>query len=131
MKKGITPVVSIILLLIISVVIVGLASGFIQRIVGIAGSSAESQTTSAAQSSQKTVSVDGASTTSVVVRAGTVAIPTSEVAVFVDNATADCTWSANPIPAQGTSTCTLTSCTGKFVYVTSPGTSKSATVKCA
>ena len=130
--KGITPVISVILLLLVTIAIVGLASGFFQRIFGLAGTGIDQQLNASTAQFGQTVKIDGAAGTSVVLRhTGSKTIDLSSVRVFLDNAPATCTWSSATLAPGGTVICTLESaCTGKTVKASAPGGDAPGTVTC-
>ena len=85
--RGITPVVSIILLLIISVVIVGAASMFLSRAVTSAGAGAESAASRQSQQLASQFRVEGVSSNKVYVRnMGANTISSGSLGFYVDGA---------------------------------------------
>lgn len=135
--KGITPVIAVILLLLVTIAIVGFASGFFQRIFGIAGAGVETETSSVIQRTAQTVKIDNvdpAGSKIDVRNIGTAnIIAATEISVFLSGTKATCAWSAATLTPGGTSTCTYSgvSCTkgdGKVVKVVAPG--NEATDKC-
>lgn len=124
--KGITPVVAVILLLLVTIAVVGFAFGFFQRIFGLAGTGVENQTSAIIQRAAQTVGIDNVNATAVVVRnAGTADInANAEVTVFLGAAKATCGWSAAAITPGGTATChwSPAACApGTTVKVVAPG----------
>lgn len=125
--KGITPVVAVILLLLVTIAVVGFAFGFFQRIFGLAGTGVENQTSAVIQRTAQTVAIDNAVTQSVTVRnIGTADInANTELTVFVGGTKINtCTWSAGSIAPRTTSTCTWTGtpCSaGTTLKVVAPG----------
>ncbi len=127
--KGITPVIAIILLLMVTIVVIGFATGFFQSMINVAGSQLEEQTQQTTQQIAKVVTIDSAATvgsnTEVTVRAsGSKDVPSSEISVFLDDAIQSCTFSPDPVVVGTTSTCTIsgqTCSSGTEVKVTSPG----------
>ncbi|MBI2076244.1 MAG: hypothetical protein HYT72_03280 [Candidatus Aenigmarchaeota archaeon] len=130
--KGITPVISVILLLLVAIAIVGLASGFFQRIFTQAGTGVDEQLNASTTQLGQTIKIDSAAGTSVVVRStGSKTMDLSSVKVFADNVPQTCTWSSPTLAAGGTATCTLgTACTGKVVKASAPGGNAPETVTC-
>lgn len=130
--KGITPVISIILLLLVTIAIVGLASGFLQRLFGLAGTGVDEQLNASTTQLGQTIKIESATGTSVDIRStGSKTIDLSSVKVFADNAPQTCTWSSPTLAAGGTATCTLgAACTGKTVKASAPGGNAPETVTC-
>ena len=122
--KGITPVVAVILLLLVTIAVVGFAFGFFQRILGITGSAGENQTQEAILRGAKTISIDHANLTGVAIRnTGTQTIVAADLNVFVGTVLGTCTWSPPlPLVVRLTSTCTLASnCVNSIIRVVAPG----------
>jgi len=125
-KKGITPVVALILLLVIVIVIVGFSFEVFQGVVSSAGESAQTQAETTSGQVTQTVrieSVDAVIGAVSVRNIGSAAINATNVGVYADGALVDCTgdWSSELISAGGVSTCTdsgIDSCTS--IRVTSP-----------
>ncbi len=132
--KGITPVVAVILLLLITVSVVGFAFGFFQRIFGLAGTGVENQTQAVIGKAAQTVSIDNvdAAGKKVTVRnTGTADIKDTELTAFAGTTRIDCTWSPTTVTPKTTTTCTWTtpSCSaGTSLKVVAPG--NEATDKC-
>ncbi len=134
--KGITPVISVILLLLVTIAIVGFATGFFQRILGAAGTNVDEQLTAQTNQLGQTIKLESAAGTSVVIRnTGSKTIYLANVTVFVDSVSKICTWSGTPaatsLAVGQTVTCTLdAACTGKNVKASAPGGNAPETVKC-
>lgn len=127
--KGITPVVAIILLLLITIAIVGFAMVFFQRTVTSATESGQEQLNSQTSQLAKTAviantnCVEGTSTINIR-NTGTQSIAASEVSVFIDNTIKTCAWSGMPVTAGGSATCTVAEAgdsTGKNAKLSAPG----------
>ena len=127
--KGITPVVAVILLLLVTIAIVGFAFGFFQRVIGIAGSTAENQTTSLVQRTVQTIdiqNINGPLRTVNIRNTGTdTIVPGRDILIFVGGVNATCAWNPDPIGARASATCTfntpLTCALGTVVKVTASG----------
>ena len=134
--KGITPVIAIILLLLITISVIGFATGFFQTLVMTTGEGATAAANATTQQLGKVVklenAVDDGTDTIITVRAiGYANVPVNEIGIFIaGNPEACATWldpAANPITEIATSTlgvCTVsgTLCAeGTAVKVTSPG----------
>lgn len=118
-KKGITPVVAIILLLLITVAIIGFAFGFFQRSFATSAQQTQQETERLTQTTGQTFRIDNAAGDAVVVRnTGSGSLNTATLSVYAADAIQACTWSAGNITAAGIGTCTLgSSCAGKQVRV--------------
>ncbi len=128
--KGITPVVAVILLLLITISIVGFAFGFFQRLLGTAGTGVENQTQAVIGRVAQTISIDNVDAVGnkVTVRnTGTANIATgTELTVFVGGTKIDtCNWGGDAtVEPKTTSTCTWTGtpCSaGTTLKVVAPG----------
>ncbi len=145
--KGITPVISVILLLLVTIAIVGFATGFFQRILGAAGTSADEQLSATATQLGQTIKIDiakgglqiggvaGAPLDSqIAIRStGPKSVPLKSIAVFVANNLVTCNgWTSGELAPGGTSVCTVNDndCTGKEVKASAPGGNAPETVKC-
>ncbi len=131
--KGITPVVAIILLLLITISMVGFAFVWFTRIGELTTQQTQAQLQSELDRQAQKVRIDAVTTTTVTIRnIGTKAIPEIQLTVFVDNVVKECTWSTSgDLAAGGSKTCTYTgACTAgtSTVRVTAPGNSDA--VKC-
>ncbi|MBI5346995.1 MAG: hypothetical protein HZB66_00095 [Candidatus Aenigmarchaeota archaeon] len=119
--KGITPVVAVVLLLLITVAIVGFVFGFFQKILGIATEKTEEQTQSQTGALASTISIDNVYAGGVAVRnTGSASLNTSILVVYVNSVLSNCTWSSATIAAGGIASCTKTSfcATGDSIKVT-------------
>ena len=125
MKKGITPVVTTILLLLIAVVVIGLAFVFFQTVMKNVTDTASGGINTTAQNMGKLIAIDNVNGSMVVVRnIGTVTIPVAEVSVYINNAPVACSWTGTTILTGRTAPCrfpTGTTClNGAILKVTSP-----------
>jgi len=135
--KGITPVIAVILLLLITIAVVGFAFVWFQRIAQTTTDITEGELDALRQQTAKRVSIDAIDVTATKVsirNRGTVPIPigtTSEVSVYVGGALKTCTWTGTDctgisakISPGAVCTCDWpdASCTaGTPVRVTAPG----------
>ena len=118
--KGITPVVAIILLLLITIAVVGFAFGYFSTIMTTTGEAAGQQAEETTARLQKVVSIDNiyddAVNADVTVRnVGSQAILVGEIAFYADDVpVTTLTWIGSPpsIAAGQTETATLTGMTG-------------------
>ncbi len=133
--KGITPVVSVILLLLVTIAVVGFATGFFQRIMSAAGASAEQQLNVSTTQLSQTIKLDSAAGTTVVVRStGSKAIDLSSVTIFINNMPQTCTtWNPSVLTPGNTATCTMAaSCAvGATIKATGPGGEAPEKIVCA
>ncbi len=131
--KGITPVIAIILLLLITISLVGFAFIYFTRVTEIAAARTQEQLENVINAQQMVVVIDNvvvtapASTTLTIRNVGAQNFDANaKVSVYIDNVlvpAGSCTWSPADIAAGGVSSCAIagTDCTGKVVRVTSPG----------
>lgn len=95
--KGITPVVAIILLLMITIVIIGFATGFFQQIITTTGEGATGQAQETTEAYQKVAQLssageDATGAVITVMSVGAIDIPTSEIGVFINGLPQNCAW---------------------------------------
>ncbi len=133
--KGITPVIAIILLLLITISMVGFAFVWFTRVSELATEQTQNQMQKDLDRQSQKIRIDAAAGAAVTIRnIGTKSIPKPQIAVFVDNnaKTCDAAWTGD-LAAGVVATCTYTgtACTSgtSVVKVTAPGNSDS--VKCA
>ncbi len=129
--KGITPVIAIILLLLITISMVGFAFVWFQRVAQTATEGTESQLQEQLSQQGQKVRIDNIDDTNNAVslfHSGTVTSDTSKVSVFINDARVTCAWSASGSWAPGTSKdCTVAagfSCSGTGatrIKATAPG----------
>lgn len=132
MAKGITPVIAIILLLLITIAVVGFASGFFQTIVQTSGTQATDAAQQTGDRLSKAVAFVAASADTVTVKnVGTATMTAAtDLTVLIAGVRNACTWSAASVATGTTSTCTLTATAGNdcapsaaVITVVSPGNS--------
>ena len=132
--KGITPVIAIILLLLITISMVGFAFVWFQRVATTATGAADTQLQNQLNQQGKTLAIDNINPVSSIVtlrHTGTVAADTSQAAVYVNNAKVTCTWDTPGSWAPGASrSCTASptfTCTGNtIISISAPGNKDSA-----
>lgn len=134
--KGLTPVIGIILLLMITISIVGFAFVWFTRVTGIVTNQTGAAIDQQQQQMVQTVqidSIDDANDRVHVRNTGSVNIGANTIAVYINNALRTCTsWSVDPIPPDTVSSCTVSggfTCPANF-KVTSPGTPQGDTASC-
>lgn len=129
--KGISAVIAVILLLLITIAVVGAASGFFGRITSIAGQSAENQTSEQITRLSKQVTIDSSNSTSASIRnSGTSTLSAGEIALYVNGAPRTCSPALSSLSPGAVQTCNFSPpCTqGQRIRVTTPG--GSAEVNC-
>src|SRR3989344_4397041 len=112
--KGITSVIAVILLLLITIAVIGFATGFFQTIVQTSGTQATDAAQQTGDRLQKTVEFVAASAETVTVKnAGTTTMTTAtDLTVLIAGVPKTCTWSAASVAAGTTTTCTITATAG-------------------
>ena len=134
--KGITPVIAIILLLMITVAIAGFAFVWFSRVASVTANRTEMSINQQQSQMMQTIKIDSYSDTSnsVYIRnTGSVDISSNSIAVYVNNDLAICTWSSNTISPGSVAQCTVAagfSCGGTVIKVTSPGTPQGDVITC-
>ena len=124
--KGISAVIAVILLLLITISVVGFAFLFFSRITTTAGQAAENQTQQQLIQFSKQVNIDASNTTSVTIRSiGTGTIAGGEIQVYVDGSPRTCVPALPNIPPGNVQTCDFTpACpNGQKIRVVSPANS--------
>lgn len=128
--KGITPVIAIILLLLITISMVGFAFLWFTEFAELAASGTEATAQQLIDIQQKTVRIDNVVDTGsgvdITIRStGASSIDGSELATFIGGSLVTCSWSPDPIMPSDVSTCTASgSCpAGTEVKVSAPGNS--------
>ena len=131
--KGITPVVAVILLLMITIVIIGFATGFFQQVIATTGEGAVGTASKTTEQYQKVAQFSGAgddgTDTKVTVKSvGAVDIPVAEIAVLIDGVAQNCAWQdvsgSSITTVTGIGVCFLASTlcpTDDVVTISSPG----------
>lgn len=122
MRKGITPVIAIILLLLITISMVGFAFIWFNRMTrGVAEETGRGINETIRTSGQK-VSIDAATTSGIWIRnIGTVSIPVSSISVYEDGALESCTWSGSIAPGAVSACGTTCAAAGNTIRATAPG----------
>lgn len=127
--KGITPVIAIILLLLITISMVGFAFVWFQRVAQIATDTTTSQLHNQLDSQGQKISIDNANspTGNITMRhTGTTATNTAQIIVYVNTINANCAWDIPGAWAPGTfKSCTVVdgfTCTGSTrIEASAPG----------
>jgi flagellin-like protein len=128
--KGITPVIAIILLLLITISITGFAFVWFSRITTDTGTAMQNQTRELMSATQQRVNIEAISATSCTItvrNTGGATIPGNKINLYVNNLLqSNCIWNPTTIVANGVASCTWIptgcSCTaGTSVKVTTPG----------
>ncbi len=84
--KGITPVISVILLLLVAIAIVGFASGFFQRVLGTASSGAEEQLETGVGQLSQSIRIESAGLEKVIIRnIGSQDVDTAKLVIFAND----------------------------------------------
>lgn len=127
--KGITPVIAIILLLLITISMVGFAFVWFSRVTQQSTTEIGKQIETNVAKSAKTITIPAVTTTTVSVRnTGSATITTAELAVFVDGGPRTCTWSGaiTSLAPSAVGTCTFSgaACSSpSIIKVDAPGNS--------
>jgi flagellin-like protein len=123
--KGITPVIAVILLLLITISMVGFAFVWFSRVTLLAQNATETRLGNVINQQEQTVRIDNVAGTEVTIRAtGAQSIPVSGLQVYVNGAQQTCSsWSGTTLAPGSTITCTLSGAcpSGARLRVTSPG----------
>jgi flagellin-like protein len=119
--KGITPVIAIILLLLITISMVGFAFVWFSRMaVGITNQT-EEQIQQQIAAAAKKVAIDSVTAGNIWVRnIGAASIPVGEISVYVNNAKVTCTWTGSIAPGA-VSACGVGCAAGGKARATAPG----------
>lgn len=123
-RKGITPVIAIILLLLITISMVGFAFVWFSRVATISAERAENQTLEQFSAQEKKIRIDNAKGTSASIRnIGSRAIAVAEMAAFVDDVSVTLSGCTGSIQPGAVVICTLsTSCDSpERLKMTAPG----------
>jgi len=107
--KGITPVIAIILLLMITIALIGFAFVWFTSVTGTLANQTGTQLTEKQRQMATAAKIDNIDTANgeVTIRnIGTVDLDLSEVEVYADGKKVDCDWGGTTVvPARGTATC--------------------------
>lgn len=131
MRKGIEPVIAIVLLLMITIAIVGFAFGFFQRLLNTAAQNSDQSLGTTTNNIISSLSIESVSGTSLYIRnTGSTAIDSTKVNVYIDNSRTACVFEPSSIAVGGIANCTLgTACSsGQRIMVS--GVSNSDTRTC-
>ncbi len=135
--KGITPVIAIILVLLITISMVGFSFVWFSRISELAADQTQSQLQAQLDTQAQKIKIDATTTATVSIRnSGSKSIALSKISVFIDGGARTCTtWdpATDPLAEGSTTTCTFSgaACTAgtSVIKVVAPGNTDS--VKCA
>ena len=122
--KGITPVIAIILLLLITISMVGFAFVWFQRVAQTATDSTDTQLQQQLAQQAEKIRIESGAGTSVTLRnTGSQALPVGSVALFVNNAQSTNSCPGSSQAAGAVFTCTLSSscASGNTLKATAPG----------
>lgn len=122
--KGITPVVAIILLLLITISLVGFAFIYFTRITETAATNTENQLENIMRQQQIVATIDNQFNNTVYIRnMGSATFALGNVTVYVNNSIVTCSWNPGIITPGAVSVCTLPNgCgAGGNIKITSPG----------
>jgi len=101
--KGITPVIAVILLLLITIAITGFAFVWFGRIASTAANITESELAALRDTTAKKVAIDNVDTQrlNVTIRnIGSLTLSTNDIQVYVNNAIKTCKWDVATVPAN-------------------------------
>ena len=123
--KGITPIIAIMLLLMITISMIGFAYMWFTRISESAMNKVENITEQNRENIGKTIMIDsvtgGASSLLFIRNTGTYTIQPSEISVYVGGALASCTLPSSIAPGEIKSCSISGNCAGLAVKVSAPG----------
>ncbi len=120
--RGITPVIAVILLMLITISMVGFAFVWFTRLAESATSTVGNETESLAQNLAKKISIDNVEGTSLALRnRGTATVQPEEIGFFIDGASVTCA-GLSAISPGAIGTCTLSSAcnAGSTMRITTP-----------
>src|SRR3989338_429961 len=106
--KGITPVIAIILLLLITISMVGFAFVWFSRVTSSAGSQIENSTLSQLRTQGQRITIENinpSGATVTVRNSGTVSIDQTELALYINNVLTACSWAPTSISPGARTTC--------------------------
>jgi flagellin-like protein len=119
--KGITPVIAIILLLLITISMVGFAFIWFNRMMTTTTNETTRQTEEQLSQMGQKVSIDSTTASNIYVRnIGSVSIPVTRIAVYVNGAAVSCTWSGSIAPGA-VSACGVGCASGGVARAVAPG----------
>ncbi len=129
--KGITPIIAIILLLLITVSMAGFAFVFLQRTLEQTTTSTETGLQNQLDQQGQTFAIDNIDDVGNMIairHTGSTASDTSKISVYIDDVLQSCTWNTPGawVPGGGPRTCTVAAfACPKDVRITSPGNTDS------
>jgi flagellin-like protein len=131
-KKGITPVISVVLLLMITIALIAFAFVWFVKIWGVASTTTETNVGNTATQMSKAIRIDNVyvgniTTTITVSNVGSEDILSTELSTFVDGQPVNCTFSSGIVRGTSASCVASVACT-TMVKVVSP--SNPATEQC-
>ncbi len=133
-SKGITPVIAIILLMMITIAMVGFTYVWMKRVFSSAANSTSSSLNEQQKAMGQKVTIIKASSSDGVLtirNSGSYSIDTSpdksKLAVFVNGDAVTCNWYKDKINPGDTNNCTITCSPGEEVDVNAPGGTDTAT----
>jgi len=134
LRKGITPVIAVVLLLMITVALLGFAFIWFQGVWESVAESTEESVVSEVSRMAQTIKIDNVlpgnvDVSRIYIRStGSQSIDVTDITVYVNDAKVECTWDGTitTIPAKGVGGCdpSLQIVSGNIIKVTSPGTSQ-------
>ena len=126
--KGITPVIAVILLMLISISMIGFAAIWFTRLAESSQSSVTSGLNSTTSALAKKVRIDNVAGTSLAVRnVGSQTVAPSELSFYVNNVAVTCNITAVQPNAIGACTLSSSCASGATMKVSAPGGSDSVT----
>ena len=126
--KGITPVIAVILLMLISISMIGFAAIWFSRLAESSESSVNSGLNSTTSAIAKKLRIDNAAGTSLSVRnIGSQTVSPSEMSFYINGAAVTCNITSVQPNAIGTCTLSSSCASGNTLKVSAPGGSDSVT----
>ncbi len=128
--KGITPVIAIILLMMVTIAMVGFTYIWMKRVFSTTANSTSEQINSEQAKIAQRISIIKASnsTGEITIRnIGSQSIETSKLATFVNGNLVSCDWGTSKLAPGDIATCSATCPAGKEVDVNAPGGTDTAT----
>ena len=123
--KGITPIIAIVLLLMITISMAGFAFIWFQRIGSTALNATQAGVTAQQQAAGKLIAIDNVDTENgkISIRnIGSYTIQNTELSVYKDGSAISCSWDKDSVAPGGIITCTNTTISGcTTIKVTAPG----------
>jgi len=122
--KGITPIIAIVLLLMITISMAGFAFIWFQRIGTTALNATQAGVVAQQQAAGKLIAIDNVDVSGgkITIRnIGSYTIQSTELSVYKDGSSVTCTWDKTSVPPGGIITCTATISGCTTIKVTAPG----------